>query len=513
VSGGPATVCIGPGGGCNAMVDVAAGGEITIDWNPVSDLCELTIDGKAQPDVPNCRMAIQHPAGTVIWYHARGYPNGSIEVRRAPGTETLHVVNALDLEGYIDGIFESIPSWDAAALEAQALAARTYGLYKFLRYEDLSARQPGDAGLNNERKSKCWCHLFGTTADQNFVGLDAEFPSWLAAVAATADRVITYWGPDWETFTRSHVAVTFYSSSNGGISESNVSAWGSPLLFPYLQSVVDPWSGDPAINPNAHWEVPVTISAAASALGWDSVNEAVLLESTPGSVIRFGGTDNGQPITVEKTGYAVRGLFGLKSGSISKVSINGGCEGFVATIHGTPGDDVIEGTDERDVILAYAGADQINAGDGDDVVCAGAGADYVDGGAGEDVIAGGAGHDELIGGPGADVIRGGLHQDTIQGNLGRDVLLGRQGNDAIEGGVGRDVVKGGDGVDSLTGGPGADRLRGGAGDDTLSGDADNDSLFGGIGDDHLNGGTEADECDGGEGTDTSAACESENAIP
>jgi Ca2+-binding RTX toxin-like protein len=69
---------------------------------------------------------------------------------------------------------------------------------------------------------------------------------------------------------------------------------------------------------------------------------------------------------------------------------------------GTPGDDLIFGSSDGDVIESLGGHDQILAGDGGDVVYGGEGDDNIEGGAGDDVLYGGAGSDELNGGPGSD---------------------------------------------------------------------------------------------------------------
>ncbi|ETJ43432.1 SpoIID/LytB protein, partial [human gut metagenome] len=44
---------------------------------------------------------------------------------------TMMVINAVPLEDYLYGVVpqEVVPSWPAAALEAQAVAARTYALH------------------------------------------------------------------------------------------------------------------------------------------------------------------------------------------------------------------------------------------------------------------------------------------------------------------------------------------------------------------------------------------------
>src|SRR5205807_6990972 len=71
------------------------------------------------------------------------------------------------------------------------------------------------------------------------------------------------------------------------------------------------------------------------------------------------------------------------------------CRGRIATIIGTPGDDLIRGTPAPDVIVGLGGGDLIFGGGGNDVICGGEGDDSIDGGAGDDVIDGGAGNDGL----------------------------------------------------------------------------------------------------------------------
>jgi hypothetical protein len=104
------------------------------------------------------------------------------------------------------------------------------------------------------------------------------------------------------------------------------------------------------------------------------------------------------------------------------------CGGQRATCVGTPGADLILGSDEDDVIVA---------GDGNDVV---------HGDAEDDIICGGPGNDSLMGARGLDRLFGGP---------GNDWLFGAPGDDELDGGEGDyDVLWGGPGFDKLTGGPG-----------------------------------------------------------
>ncbi len=115
------------------------------------------------------------------------------------------------------------------------------------------------------------------------------------------------------------------------------------------------------------------------------------------------------------------------------------CNGRLATLVGTAGNDVLPGTSADDVIVAGAGDDVIRDAGGNDAIC---------GGAGNDVILGGAGDDLILGGPGVDAIDGGPGNDLISGDQGPDVLFGGPGNDTIRGAEGFDLCAGGPGTDT-----------------------------------------------------------------
>jgi Ca2+-binding RTX toxin-like protein len=157
------------------------------------------------------------------------------------------------------------------------------------------------------------------------------------------------------------------------------------------------------------------------------------------------------------------------------LNINTTCNGLPATIVGTTGDDVIDGTNGDDVIVGLGGNDVINGGNGDDIICGNAGDDTLNGGTGD---------------------------DTLLGSYGLDTLNGQNGVDTLDGGDGDDILSGGNEPDTLTGGNGNDSLAGGTGDDVLDGGANNDALAGDKGDDSLTGGTGADSFSGGQGNDT-----------
>jgi hypothetical protein len=108
-----------------------------------------------------------------------GTYRGALEVRRNGGA--LAVVNELGLEDYVRGIDEVPPSWPAAVLQAQAIAARTYAAHR-AAVTDATPWRPVGADI---------C---ATSTCQVYRGLDAERKAqgfgWLSAVEATAGRAL-----------------------------------------------------------------------------------------------------------------------------------------------------------------------------------------------------------------------------------------------------------------------------------------------------------------------------------
>jgi uncharacterized protein len=168
------------------------------------------------------------------------------------------------------------------------------------------------------------------------------------------------------------------------------------------------------------------------------------------------------------------------------------CNGLPATIVGTPGDDIIHGTNGNDVIVGLGGNDIIYGGNGNDVICGNAGNDTLYGGNGNDVLLGGTGNDVLDGANGDDTLYGGDGIDTLDGGNDNDSLNGGRGDDILNGGNGNDLLIGEIGSDILTGGNGNDILNGGIGNDTLIGNNGNDTLIGGLGADSFSGGNGKD---------------------
>ena len=317
--------------------------------------CGFFHGGELQGTEGACRAAISWPdAEGVRLRHGEGrgkpcasrkaeeceYRHGEIKIRDDPVGIGFHVVLAVGLEDYLKGIAEIPGEWGQPGVnEAQAVTARSYAAFKFFQYE--TERRPSnpdvDPGISAARKDTCWCHLYDSTRDINYIGWAKETreggQSWLEGVETTRDRVLTYFGPEWEKFTKAGIVQAFFSASSGGITSSNrygfFTEWNgkTPAVreWPYLRPVEDPWDIDPDVgNPHASWERRVSASDVARWLGWEEVSGASLVAkgslSSPAQV-RFEGVNGGERRSVTVAGARLRVALGLKSSAI--VAIDG----------------------------------------------------------------------------------------------------------------------------------------------------------------------------------------------
>lgn len=277
--------------------------------------CQFFLGGAAVGNPGTCRATIEWDNASGASVHlsdlSREYKRGTLRIR--PAGEGFHVSLEIGIEDYIYGIGEVPSSWPTSALQAQAIAARTYGVRQALRWGD--AGEGGDA-LDSGRKAQCWCQLYATVVDQNYVGLAKETEiggaNWVAAVDATAGTVITH-----PSASQQSVIVAYYSSSSGGHTDDNASGLGASEPAPYLQGVPDPWSKDPlANNPFDQWTVTVTGSQIAQAVGLETVTGVAVTANNPsGSVkeVTISGTLNGAPITITRSGRSFRSALGMRS--------------------------------------------------------------------------------------------------------------------------------------------------------------------------------------------------------
>ena len=164
---------------------------------------------------------------------ARGWFPGTLRIERADdGTLSLAVV--LPFERYLEGIAEVPPTWPRAALEAQAIAARSYAL-----------ATTGWAGTEGEPLGEPIC---ATTACQVYRGTpvpaDPDHERWVRAVRRTRGSMLLSDG---------RPAQTVYFSTSNGRTYGNEDVFGSSPL-PYLRPVVE---RDDGASPSSRWRVRV----------------------------------------------------------------------------------------------------------------------------------------------------------------------------------------------------------------------------------------------------------------
>jgi len=176
----------------------------------------------------------------------------------------IEVTNSVRLsDEYLWGISEVPSSWPEAALQAQAIASRTYAMSK--------------AGIY---RTACDCDLYGEISDQSFLGYAKEIEKgwgqfWKAAVTNTAGLTITQAGKP---------ITAYFGSSTGGLTETAVNAWGTEKSF--TQTVADVSSLDSLLNPRFYkWDRTITqASVAAAFLLPDVVTLEIVTKNATGTV-------------------------------------------------------------------------------------------------------------------------------------------------------------------------------------------------------------------------------------
>jgi stage II sporulation protein D len=194
-------------------------------------------------------LTIVPDAGVTLWVGDRAYA-GQLTV--VPDGGGVDVVNRVDFEKYVEGIGEMPSSWPAAALQAQAVAARTYALWTVLTHH----AGPGGG------------QICATDDCQVYAGLAKAQASgganWVAAVQATRGSVLQY---------RGLIIEALYGSSDGG-----QTVYGG---VPWLPSVADPQD---RLAPEHQWSWSEPLSAIAAVLGVPAGQTLLSLVSSPTAI-------------------------------------------------------------------------------------------------------------------------------------------------------------------------------------------------------------------------------------
>jgi SpoIID/LytB domain protein len=176
------------------------------------------------------------------WSHEQilaHYYTGTTLGQAPPNTIVRVLVGAkvrkVPLERYVRGVVSAeMPSnWPLPALEAQAIASRTFAL----------TAHAGGSRFD----------VYSDTRSQVYLGIAAETATTNAAVSATAGQIVLYAG---------RPATTYFFASSGGMTENVENVFLGAQPQPWLQGVEDPYSTGPAFS----WKIAISFTAAAARL-------------------------------------------------------------------------------------------------------------------------------------------------------------------------------------------------------------------------------------------------------
>lgn len=229
---------------------------------------------------------IEPSDGGYVFIGDRWYRGRTLLVRTTGG---FTAVNYVDLEHYLYSVLggEMISTWPQEALKAQAVAARSYALYR---------RQTGANTVYDVGDTTTW---------QVYDGLEDEAASTIAAVNATAGQVLTHNG---------QIIEAVFHSSSGGHTENVENVWSQPL--PYLRGVPDFDQGSPAYS----WDRVISAQEARAAIaGVGNVLSFQVERTSPfgrAITVRVIG-DAGQKVL---SGNELRRALGLRSTMVTQIS-------------------------------------------------------------------------------------------------------------------------------------------------------------------------------------------------
>lgn len=219
------------------------------------------------------------PAG----HHYRGTLTGEL------ASGALLTVNTLGIDDYVRGVVpdEMPSSWPAAALQAQAVAARSYATYQM--------RHP---------RSSFW-DVHGNTTDEAYGGADTETAATDAAVAATAGQV--------RVDGDGSVIFAAFGAADGGETVASDVA-GRPV--DYLVAQPDPYD-DAVPNTASAWSTTLTPGAIEAAYPAVGSVRSITVDGRDGNGA-WGGritalTVTGTAGSVQASGWSFAWALGLRS--------------------------------------------------------------------------------------------------------------------------------------------------------------------------------------------------------
>jgi SpoIID/LytB domain protein len=205
---------------------------------------------------------------------------GQIQLQVVSGR--LQVVNVVGLDDYVKGVVtgESPKDWPAAALQAQAVASRSYAV----------------ATLGAGRL------LYTDQRSQVYGGIENESATGVQAVTKTKGQVLLYDGK---------VATTFFSSSSGGRTTAITDLVPGTKPVSYLVAHADPYD---RASPWHNWG-PVVFTGAqmSKALGVSGIADVTPVPAVGHARQLVVTTADGAEKTLGSTSSLIRGSLGLRS--------------------------------------------------------------------------------------------------------------------------------------------------------------------------------------------------------
>ena len=246
------------------------------------------VDGRSMALRASTLLTVQNDDPRGIWLGSRRY-RGVLRISGRGGR--LRVVNSLGIETYLASVVGSeMPHrWPLAALQSQAVAARTYALKQ---------RSRGGA----------W-DVKATVASQVYRGAESETPSTRQAVASTRALVLVHGG---------RLIDAVFHSSSGGVTEASGMVWRRQ--HPYLVSVPD----HDQHSPVHRWEQWFEPSGLRQRLPETGGLQAVEVLSRSGSGRVRQARLRGPRGSLVLSGAELRKRLGLKSTLVSFEMVTGG---------------------------------------------------------------------------------------------------------------------------------------------------------------------------------------------
>ena len=135
-------------------------------------------------------------------------------------------IEELPIDEYLYGVVSSeMPAnYEAEALKAQAIVARTYTIYQIMNN---SGKHPGADICDNSSCCQAWISKDERLSKWAPEEAESNWNKIVDAVNSTSGKIITY---------QNKPINAFFHSNSGGKTESSLNIWGG-MAYPYLKSV------------------------------------------------------------------------------------------------------------------------------------------------------------------------------------------------------------------------------------------------------------------------------------